>query len=287
MKIRKRTILWFIAAAFLCYCTVTTFTAKEEEKSDLPERKDAIFVEDAKVIPENEGKLIVISGIPEIIEGAVDPQAGVSFDSPYVSRSIEQLVWDDISKKWRKKEINSLSKEAEEYPLHLSGKMKIGEFEIDEELMYRLNPLTRNVEKQDFDEKEIASMEKTGYLIDETTTLWYSQVPSADEDFYTEMDHILYPEWDGAVLIRWNIWEPKEEEGFTMVGVQKGNTLTYTELGDTLLPVEQKIMDEKTYQEMIEPYEHQDAVKYAYLVMTVLCCVMGVKSLRKKEKKNQ
>lgn len=52
---------------------------------------------------------------------------------------------------------------------------------------------------------------------------------------------------EGAVFIRWNIWEPKEEDGFTMVGVQKGNTLTYTELGDTLLPVEQKIMDEKTY----------------------------------------
>ena len=118
MKIRKRTIIWFIAAAFLCYCTVSSFTAKEE-KSDLSEWKDAIFVEDAKVIPENEGKLIVISGIPEIIEG--------------------------------------------------------------------------------------------------------------------------------AVFIRWNIWEPKEEDGFTMVGVQKGNTLTYTELGDTLLPVEQKIMDEKTY----------------------------------------
>lgn len=92
---------------------------------------------------------------------------------------------------------------------------------------------------------------------------------------------------EGAVFIRWNIWEPKEEDGFTMVGVQKGNTLTYTELGDTLLPLEQKIMDEKTYQEMIEPYEHRGAVKYAYLVMTVLCCVMGVKSLRKKEKKNQ
>lgn len=93
MKIRKSTIVWFVLAVLLVASQVI-----EIEDSDGMTWADAIYVKDAKILPENEGKLVAVSGHPEMLEAVVDENIGVSFPSPKVYRSVEVLIYNSTFK---------------------------------------------------------------------------------------------------------------------------------------------------------------------------------------------
>ena len=69
MKIRKSTIVWFVLSVLLA-----ASQAVEIDNSDGVTWADATYVKDAKVLPENEGKLVVVSGHPEMLESAFHRQ---------------------------------------------------------------------------------------------------------------------------------------------------------------------------------------------------------------------
>ena len=100
MKIRKSTVVWFVLALILVASQVV------EIDSDGMTWADAIYVKDAKILPENEGKLVVISGYPEILEAVIDENIGVSFPSPKVYRSVEALTYNSTFKDWTVKAVN-------------------------------------------------------------------------------------------------------------------------------------------------------------------------------------
>lgn len=98
MRIRKKTIIWFVLAAFFLYGAFSSLYGDGE--TQFPKWRDATYVEDAKVLPENEGKLVAISGHPEVLEMAEDPEIGVSFPSPFVTRVVDQLTYDSGTQEW-------------------------------------------------------------------------------------------------------------------------------------------------------------------------------------------
>lgn len=57
MKIRKSTIVWFVLAVLIAASQI--FSA---ENHDEVYWSDAVFIEGAKVMPENDGKLVAVSG---------------------------------------------------------------------------------------------------------------------------------------------------------------------------------------------------------------------------------
>ena len=61
------------------------------EESSYPGWKDATYVENAKVLPENEGKLVAIYGHPVVLENAVDNLVEVTFLSAIVHRHAERV----------------------------------------------------------------------------------------------------------------------------------------------------------------------------------------------------
>jgi|GEM_PF-6061926 len=57
-------------------------------------RKDAVVITDGKVLPENEGKLVVVSGRATADESTVsDMDFDVTVESPYLSRRVEMRQW--------------------------------------------------------------------------------------------------------------------------------------------------------------------------------------------------
>ena len=63
MKIRKSTIVWFLLAEFFCYGTFASLEYGENEDGTKKLRwEDAVYADNAAVFPENEGKLVVVSG---------------------------------------------------------------------------------------------------------------------------------------------------------------------------------------------------------------------------------
>lgn len=82
MKIRKMTIVWFVLAALMA---ASLFVTADEDASVLT-WADAVFIKDGKVLPENAGKLVAVSGTPAMVEPAADEQLGIAFTSPRIHR---------------------------------------------------------------------------------------------------------------------------------------------------------------------------------------------------------
>ena len=278
MKIKKSTIVWFALAVLFLGCF---FFVKDYDKGEhSPNWWDATYVEDAKVLPENEGKLVGISGYPEMVEPVEDTIMGVSFQSPKVTRMVEQLDWNGEEWVWKSIEPGKSENGMEEATL--AGRIKVGEFELDEDLIKTLSVMTRDVMKTDLSEEDIASLEERGDLI-EGTQLWFSGIPDYRIDNLSETDYKLHSEWVGAYKIRWTMWEPGTGDGVTVVGIQKGHTLTYCDL-DAVHSVGE-YMDEETFKKKGEPIGANCTTTYAYIVFAILFIVLGIRSLFKQKKK--
>lgn len=65
---------------------------------------DATYVKDAKVLPENEGKFVAVSGTPRMLEPVVDENVGVTLQSPKGYRLVETIEWDNSANEWRTKD---------------------------------------------------------------------------------------------------------------------------------------------------------------------------------------
>lgn len=284
MKIRKSTIVWFLLAAFFCYGTFASLEYGENEDGTKKLRwEDAVYADNAAVFPENEGKLVVVSGFLEVLEGARDPQAGVQFESPYVVRSVSQLKWNKNKTEWEWKNIDDPTADGDGWEVaHLNGCIKVGEFELDEELVKRLNLTVHDVKEKDLTQDQISAMEEHGYLKDFTTQLYFTEIPEIEN--LNEIDAIVNPEYEGAHRISWKIWDPDPEEGITIAGIQQGNMLTYYEVQGRL-SVKNELMDKEEFEKINTAEEDNDPmVKVVFALFAVGSVIMGIRSLFKKKK---
>lgn len=253
MKIKVRTIVWFAAAALCLGCI---FADTEGESLDWG---DATYVKDARVDPKNEGKLVAISGYPEVVENAKDDLIGVSFPSPKVRRYVEEWRWDASHEEWTLDPVyEGKSDDGYENEI-LVGTVSIGDFLLDEELVSRLSVLERTVMEGDFSDEDLARMESTGSFIRESTCFYYDT---------------------GSVRVHWNMWEPDTDDGVTVIGVQKGSTLTYQTL-NAVSSVD-RIMDEAEFHE--EADGSPVNMKYAFGVLALLFVLLGIRSLLKSKR---
>lgn len=164
-KVKKRTIVFFILAVL---CVYTAFTYQgEEESSNEYTWADAIFVEDGKVLPENEGKLVAVSGSPVMIEGAHDEQIGVDFPSPSVYRAVELVKYsfldsmgDGDRSGYRIRRIYQEDAKDGLDTRTIVGRVGLGEFELDEDLIIDLPVVRVDVEYSTFSQKDADHMLK-------------------------------------------------------------------------------------------------------------------------------
>lgn len=152
----------------------------------------------------------------------------MSFESPYVNRSVQVVKWDKISRKCKWQYVNEGESDDGWEGGYLKGRIKIGEFELDDEFIGRLSLIQRDLTKKDFTEEEIDAM----------------------------------------------------EEGITVVGIQKGDKLTYCQLDNTL-SVKHKIMDKDEFEADGTSSETSPSTIIIFAVLAIFFAVMGVRSLLK------
>lgn len=290
MKIRKRTILWFVLAVLVI---AAMFAGNDGTDSDTDKLTwtDAVYVKDAKVLPENEGKLVAVPGHPEMLETAGDEIVGVSFQSPRVHRAVEALKYSSTFRDWTVKIVSEgTSKDGFEGDI-LYGRAAIGDFELDEELIKRGAFYDRTVEKDDFTSEDIAHMESTGSLIKSGGAFCYTD----GEDMYTDgiwdnpdeydhFDYALHKDWNGSHLVRWSMWEIKPDDEVTVVGIQKGNMLTYCEELSGAVSKDRIVSEEELKSES-DP-ANPVLVKVMELALALLFVLLGVRSMRTKKKED-
>ena len=197
----------------------------------------AATIKDGKLTPENEGKLVVVSGTLKPAEQLQDPITGVKLPGVTAKRTVwtyerdtnsdDEQVWD-----WKPESTNYSEKanfgiNAEILTTTmLAAPTLLGEFKVESKL---LNPLIRNTEFKQYDEKSLnagwkvlSGGRESSYCVSKENWL-----PKKSTGTYSATGY-------GAQKISYGIVSPDDPLEYTIIGVQKGDTLIKSEDVDSV-----------------------------------------------------
>lgn len=197
----------------------------------------AATIKDGKLTPENEGKLVVVSGTLKPAEQLQDPITGVKLPGVTAKRTVwtyerdtnsdDEQVWD-----W-KPEITDYSEKAN-FGINaeiltstmLAAPTLLGEFKVEGKL---LNPLIRNTEFTQYDEESLnagwnvlSGGKESRYCVSKEHWL-----PKKSTGMYSTTGY-------GSQKISYGIVSPDDPLEYTIIGVQKGDTLIKSEDVDSV-----------------------------------------------------
>lgn len=200
----------------------------------------AATIKDGKVIPENEGKLVVVSGTLKPAEQLQDPITGVKLPGVTAKRTVWTYKRDtnsDDEQVWDWKPENTDYSEKANFGINaeiltttmLAAPTLLGEFKVESEL---LNPLIRNAEFKQYDEKSLnagwkvlSGGKESRYCVSKEHWL-----PKKSTGTYSTTGY-------GAQKISYGIVSPDDPLEYTIIGVQKGDTLIKSEDVDSVTTV--------------------------------------------------
>lgn len=187
---------------------------------------------DGGVIPENEGKLVVVSGTLKPAEQLKDPITGVKLPGVTAKRTVwtyerdtnsdDETVWD-----WRPE--NTDYSEKANFGINaeiltttmLAAPTLLGEFKVESQL---LNPLIRNTEFTQYDEeslnagwKVLSGGRESRYCVSKESWL-----PKKTTGMYSTTGY-------GSQKITYGIVSPDDPLEYTIIGIQKGDTIVKAE----------------------------------------------------------
>ena len=200
----------------------------------------AATIKDGRLTPENEGKLVVVSGTLKPAEQLQDPITGVKLPGVTAKRTVwtykqdtgsgDEKVWDWHPENTDYSEKANFGINAEILTTTmLAAPTLLGEFKVEGKL---LNPLIRNTEFMQYDEKSLKDgwnllsggkesrycVSKEYHLLKKTTGTYSST-------------------GDGSQKISYGIVSPDDPLEYTIVGVQKGDTLIKSEDVDSVTTI--------------------------------------------------
>ena len=200
----------------------------------------AATIKDGKLTPENEGKLVVVSGTLKPAEQLQDPITGVKLPGVTAKRTVwtyERDTNSDDEQVWDWKPENTDYSEKANFGINaeiltttmLAAPTLLGEFKVESNL---LNPLIRNTEFKQYDEKSLdagwkvlSGGRESSYCVSKENWL-----PKKSTGTYSTTGY-------GAQKISYGIVSPDDPLEYTVIGVQKGDTLIKSEDVDSVTTV--------------------------------------------------
>ena len=197
----------------------------------------AVYLEEPVVLPENEGKMVIIHGKPEMISPAYDEELGITLDSIKAYRYDEEFR----AKSWEKNRtvydwVSCGNKE-------VLGEASLGEFILDDTMLIAF---PADSDYDDFDNAEIIA---NGYGFTRgrtaegaTTDRWYVIVggPAGEAYYYRSLEYDadldipryeresnkqIADEREGTKAYAYKVYTDAVSEEVTIAGIQRGNTL--------------------------------------------------------------
>ena len=187
---------------------------------------------DGGVIPENEGKLVVVSGTLKPAEQLLDPITGVKLPGVTAKRTVwtyerdtnsdDETVWDwkPESTDYSEKANFGINAEILTTTM-LAAPTLLGEFKVESRL---LNPLIRNTEFTQYDEeslnagwKVLSGGRESRYCVSKESWL-----PKKTTGMYSTTGY-------GSQKISYGIVSPDDPLEYTIIGIQKGDTIVKAE----------------------------------------------------------
>lgn len=257
---------------------------------DIPGQKAmleaAVYLNEPVVLPENEGKLVIIHGKPEMTAPAYDEELGLTLDTikayryaeEYKQTSGEQLEYKYA---WVSKGQKSIM-----------GKASVGEFALDEKTLVGLSA---DSEYEDFNMEELSAND---YVLGRgktkegaPTERWWVIVGGKyyyDTFEYSgkldiphltrEMNKEIALEREGAKAYAYKVYTGAGEQEMTIAGIQQGNLLV---ADDTLGPI---VKDGVLSKEQVLS-ANQGGIMGGSVVFMLIGAVLAVLGLRKPKAK--
>lgn len=208
---------------------------------DIPEQKavlgNAVYLDEPVVLPENEGKLVIIHGKPEMTAPAYDEELGITLNTIKAYRYDEEYKQTSREKGKFKYEWVSRGQKG------IAGEASVGEFVLDKKT---INSFGADSEYEAFDMMEISAK---GYDVGRGKTKegawtdrWWVIVDGAyyyDSFEYSndlslphitrEMDRDIAQEREGAKAYAYKVYTGLLSEEVTVAGIQQGTSLVADE----------------------------------------------------------
>lgn len=200
----------------------------------------AATIKDGKLTPENEGKLVVVSGTLKPAEQLQDPITGVKLPGVTAKRTVwtyERDTNSDDEQVWDWKPENTDYSEKANFGINaeiltstmLAAPTLLGEFKLESKL---LNPLIRNTEFTQYDKESLkdgwnvlSGGKESRYCVSKEHWL-----PKKSTGMYSTTGY-------GSQKISYGIVSPDDPLEYTIIGVQKGDTLIKSEDVDSVTTV--------------------------------------------------
>ena len=197
----------------------------------------AATIKDGKLTPENEGKLVVVSGTLKPAEQLQDPITGVKLPGVTAKRTVwtyerdtnsdDEQVWDWKPETTDYSEKGNFGINAEILTsTMLAAPTLLGEFKVESKL---LNPLMRTTEFKQYDEKSLnagwkvlSGGRESSYCVSKENWL-----PKKTTGRYSTTGY-------GSQKISYGIVSPDDPLEYTILGIQKGDTLIKSEDVDSV-----------------------------------------------------
>ena len=191
--------------------------------------ESAVYLDEAVVLPENEGKLVILHGTPEMIAPVYDAELKLTIDSIKAYRykeTYKQTGYTDEERKWEWVSGGQTS---------LVGEAKIGEFELDEGILIAF---PAESDYTDFDAAEVRD-----YVLTYKSVALGEVVVLPDGGYYADTNVTYvgdsYISWlganaeaerlEGKTAYRYKYYNPDKNGEHTVVGVQQGSRLVKDE----------------------------------------------------------
>jgi hypothetical protein len=196
----------------------------------------AVYVEDGKVLPENEGKIVIVPGKLEAVTPLVDEITGVELPGVIAKRTVERYEKVLNSEEegtyytleWKNTILGKDNEFNDIVSSSLIAEAKIGEFTIDNNALHHVavgKPFT------DFDYQVVG---QRGYTVHPTTSVTYISkmefMPVGNEEFNSTVQYngrkVYYMDYENMPRISY-VTQKVESGEYTFIGKQQNGKIMY------------------------------------------------------------
>ena len=178
--------------------------------------KDAVYAENGKVLPSNEGKVVIVPGKPVMLERAVDTDLNLAFNTPFIKRHLQiyKNVGSASERKMRWTSLTSVKRGNKKISdnTNFYGSLKVGDFIIG-------GTFLANMGTSPFTNFSESAARRLGFKIqNDAGNQYLTEAPVKDLGSFTH---------EGRIRIRYDYVDMKKLGEKTFVGIQKGNQLIF------------------------------------------------------------
>ncbi len=274
-------IVLIAAGALVLAAGISGFLSSPETVGQI---ESAVYLEGGTLLPENEGKLVVVSGKLEGELPLVDSVTGVQLPCLRAQRIVEVYEasktegeettwdWERVGYDYSEGGNNGINT-PELVSSALVAPTKLGDFTVPESYLLQVSSPKLY---QDYDP---AALEEYGWNLVQDIYLSDSQTLPGKQT--------LEKKWGsaagaGTVRISYQVVSPDDPLLYTCIGIQRGDTLVKAE-GLDILPM---VQGEKTIDDLVDANEYTSSALIISVILAAVLVLLGVRSLKKTAKGN-